>query len=557
MKIIETKIAKNGALITKTEFDCINSSRKFADAVAVITETSIYGGEVKIMVERNDGSLICDYYIGGYNPEKSCYIFTDKDGNEYIFWDNSLALKQLAKGIFGEAITVKPAIHVENLFTGQLADNDDCEAILVVDIKDAFGKTNSSAYLFKNSEDAINGARLVANTFGDNFVSAYVTGNAEKYHNAKLFELNKDGSEMNAEQIAARKANNYVDFLAPAEADPEDYAITPEAMEVAINAEIELASEEMTLEKMTDEYNAAFIAYGRANDYFNMLINRYVKDKSLGTYNELWDAKQHLIATGERLEKIKQAFADARARDAIIQAELKANAVTFTDGTEEDDFEGEVWNLIPDVSELNDVEDDDELIDPSEMPIPAMPSTEQIDGLTHNINGAKDTLNNMQSNTYTDEIGENWTRDQLETAIADWQTERDNLQCNAAKPVELVAPTIMSALETIDERFSLNGFVKDINQPHFRSAVNGDRRLTIFIDKNGNPETVSFVEGETNILLTVKIKPCSLRDSINRAIQQCIKNRILYRRNHDTQMENYEHSLMKLLQQARRELEVA
>lgn len=49
----------------------------------------------------------------------------------------------------------------------------------------------------------------------------------------------------------------------------------------------------------------------------------------------------------------------------------------------------------------------------------------------------------------------------------------------------------------------------------------------------------------------------NLRDSINRAIKQCIRNRIGYLKSHNSKMEKYEYELLCLLQGARRELEVA
>lgn len=48
-----------------------------------------------------------------------------------------------------------------------------------------------------------------------------------------------------------------------------------------------------------------------------------------------------------------------------------------------------------------------------------------------------------------------------------------------------------------------------------------------------------------------------VRDSINRAIKQCIRNRIGYLKSHNSKMEKYEYELLCLLQGARRELEVA
>lgn len=52
-------------------------------------------------------------------------------------------------------------------------------------------------------------------------------------------------------------------------------------------------------------------------------------------------------------------------------------------------------------------------------------------------------------------------------------------------------------------------------------------------------------------------KPRTLRDSINRAIKQCIRNRVGYLKSHNSKMEKYEYELLCLLQGARRELEVA
>lgn len=49
----------------------------------------------------------------------------------------------------------------------------------------------------------------------------------------------------------------------------------------------------------------------------------------------------------------------------------------------------------------------------------------------------------------------------------------------------------------------------------------------------------------------------NLRDSLNRAIKQCIRNRIGYLKSHNSKMEKYEYELMHLLQGARRELGVA
>ena len=111
---IETKIAKNGNLIVKVD-DGIDSSRKFADAVAALADTTFTGRpDVEIIVDRNDDSHICDIYKGGFNFDRSEYVFTDNKGNEYCFWDSSLALKHFARGIFGEVITVKTAITEAN-----------------------------------------------------------------------------------------------------------------------------------------------------------------------------------------------------------------------------------------------------------------------------------------------------------------------------------------------------------------------------------------------------------------------------------------------------------
>lgn len=114
MTTIEMKIAKNGNIIVKTN-DGIETSRKFADAVAALADTTFTGKpDVEIIVDRNDDSHICDTYIGGFDFNQSSYIFTDNNGNEYSFWDSHLALKQFARGIFGEAITVKPAVTESN-----------------------------------------------------------------------------------------------------------------------------------------------------------------------------------------------------------------------------------------------------------------------------------------------------------------------------------------------------------------------------------------------------------------------------------------------------------
>ena len=111
---IETKIAKNGNLIVKVD-DGIDTSRKFADAVAALADTTFTGRpDVEIIVDRNDDSHICDIYKGGFNFDRSEYVFTDNKGNEYCFWDSSLALKHFARGIFGEVITVKTAITEAN-----------------------------------------------------------------------------------------------------------------------------------------------------------------------------------------------------------------------------------------------------------------------------------------------------------------------------------------------------------------------------------------------------------------------------------------------------------
>lgn len=113
-KTIEMKIAKNGNIIVKTD-DGIETSRKFADAVAALADTTFTGKpDVEIIVDRNDDSHICDIYKGGFDFNQSSYIFTDNNGNEYSFWDSHLALKQFARGIFGEAITVKPAVNEAN-----------------------------------------------------------------------------------------------------------------------------------------------------------------------------------------------------------------------------------------------------------------------------------------------------------------------------------------------------------------------------------------------------------------------------------------------------------
>lgn len=222
------------------------------------------------------------------------------------------------------------------------------------------------------------------------------------------------------------------------------------------------------------------------------------------------------------------------------------------------------WNLIPNVDGNDDDDTDDELIDPPVDKEPYRPFTveDTIESLNHSINWAKDTLATMTGDTYTDNIGETFTRNQLEQLVIDWQDEIADLQPQAdktaepPKPVELVAPTVMSALETINAMFPLDGFVEDVSKPNFRSAVNGDWRLNIFIDKNGTPEAVSLAEDD-QLFLTVKIKARSLRDSINRAIKTCVKNRIAYRKNHNAEMQKYEYELMHLLQAARRELEVA
>ena len=53
------------------------------------------------------------------------------------------------------------------------------------------------------------------------------------------------------------------------------------------------------------------------------------------------------------------------------------------------------------------------------------------------------------------------------------------------------------------------------------------------------------------------IKPRALRDSINRAIKQCCKNRVCYLKSHNSEKEKYEYELLHLLQGVRRELDAA
>ncbi len=86
------------------------------------------------------------------------------------------------------------------------------------------------------------------------------------------------------------------------------------------------------------------------------------------------------------------------------------------------------------------------------------------------------------------------------------------------------------------------------------AITRGDKAFTFptveELDPNPDDELIDPPELPT-------AKPRTLRNSLNRAIKQCCKNRIGYLKSHNSKMEKYEYELLHLLQGARRELEVA
>ena len=103
MKTIETKIGASGAVTVKID----GKRAKFDDAKKIIAETMFGGDTVEIIAH---GKRLDDekYYTGGFNHEKSCYVFTDREGNEYSFCFADYGLTQFAKGQFNIAVTVTP-----------------------------------------------------------------------------------------------------------------------------------------------------------------------------------------------------------------------------------------------------------------------------------------------------------------------------------------------------------------------------------------------------------------------------------------------------------------
>ena len=174
--------------------------------------------------------------------------------------------------------------------------------------------------------------------------------------------------------------------------------------------------------------------------------------------------------------------------------------------------------------------------------------------LKHNINWAKNTLATMTGDTFTDNIGETFTRNQLEQYIVGWQNELAALERKITKPTEHTADSVMSALEIVNPIIGDKKLTRDVNTEDFQSYSGDDLRLNIFLE-NGNHTAVSLASGE-QLIKVVRINPTKkqLRDSLKRAMEIAKANRLAARRNHDIKAENYEYELYTICQKALKEV---
>lgn len=319
-----------------------------------------------------------------------------------------------------------------------------------------------------------------------------------------------------------------------------------------------------------DEVFGLLPALGQLNDVDDTPVKNNVDTLTadIAKYQAAFEkARQISIRAGASFYKVNGEtiyfnYGEVRAihSDTICFDNYKAE-ITFKNGKKRFRYEGiavsrtAFLKIITDAraeTAINAQTTDDELIDPPDTePRYAMTVKETIDDLNHSINWAQGILTTMQGNTYSDDW-QDWTRAELETAIADWTSERDDL---------LTKPYFRNLF--IKEQ----GMTLDAKNDTFISYADkeGNLRLNIFLTHDGQEQAVSITT-ETEILAYAHSASTptfnhqqkkSLRDSLNRAIKQCIRNRIGYLKSHNSKMEKYEYELMHLLQGARRELEVA
>ena len=121
-------------------------------------------------------------------------------------------------------------------------------------------------------------------------------------------------------------------------------------------------------------------------------------------------------------------------------------------------------------------------------------------------------------------------------------------------PTEHTADSVMSALEIVNPIIGDKKLTRDVNTEGFQSYSGDDLRLNIFLE-NGNHTAVSLASGE-QLIKVVRINPSKkqLRDSLKRAMEIAKANRLAARKSHDIKAENYEYELYTICQKALKEV---
>lgn len=378
MTIITTKITATGRISVK-----INDKRSSQDkATSAICRTSMIGGEVTIITDRGDK------FTGGFDYEKSCYVFTDRDSKIYTFAFADDAFYNIARGneIDLARHIYKPA--------------DDTAEAEIAAIDEYVVTANAQQIAIDAEQNA-----AIANTTFTAEQAAKAKATMELMENLgnsgqiKGDELNKAFEIYQAAQAIVKAFEAQQAAEAEQNAAIDEYVVTEDAQQIAIDAEQAAADNNDAAEAVfaayEDSINCTHNYVKKAEDLFTARADsdtlrafqlEYIQDRKQHSKNivaklhkldalvgdnlpdEYAEKHQALIDTliaGERkalivhktifnrgiMEALLKRF-DEIARDEAIQ--LK-NIVKETDGSEEDDDDN-VFELLPALDELNDVD---------------------------------------------------------------------------------------------------------------------------------------------------------------------------------------------------------
>lgn len=210
--------------------------------------------------------------------------------------------------------------------------------------------------------------------------------------------------------------------------------------------------------------------------------------------------------------------------------------------------EEKVFDLLPDFDQLNDVEDE-----PLDKYAEVNLITKLLDELPKDPNEGNPTLARYITSATATKLGS------ISWAIRSTDFNR------AEKALEIFKSALAAHANEYDFEIELAPKVigsDDLKPIYYAAGLDGseeDDDCDEVFDLVPNISELSDIE-LCDELIDPPSKPYrqkKLRDSINRAIKQCIRNRIGYLKSHNSKMEKYEYELMHLLQGARRELEVA